>query len=46
MKLTFLGTRGNIKARTQRHRMHTSMLVTYYDKNVMIDCGEDWLGNF
>lgn len=45
MKLTFLGTRGNIEARTQRHRMHTSMLVTYYGKSVMLDCGEDWLGN-
>ena len=46
MKLTFLGTRGNIKARTQRHRMHTSLLASYYGKNIMIDCGEDWLGNF
>jgi hypothetical protein len=27
MKLTFLGTRGEIDARTRRHRMHTSLLV-------------------
>ncbi len=44
MKLTFLGTRGNIDARTRRHRMHSSLLVSYYHNSVMIDCGEDWLG--
>jgi phosphoribosyl 1,2-cyclic phosphodiesterase len=44
MKLTFLGTRGEINARTRRHRMHTSLLVSYRSANVMIDCGLDWLG--
>jgi phosphoribosyl 1,2-cyclic phosphodiesterase len=44
MKLTFLGTRGEIEARTRRHRMHTSLLVSYRAANVMIDCGLDWLG--
>jgi len=44
MKLTFLGTRGEIDARTRRHRMHTSLLVSYRSANVMIDCGLDWLG--
>jgi phosphoribosyl 1,2-cyclic phosphodiesterase len=44
MKLTFLGTRGEIDARTRRHRMHTSLLVSYRAANVMIDCGLDWLG--
>jgi len=44
MKLTFLGTRGNIDTRTRRHRMHSSMKVSYYDTKVIIDCGEDWLG--
>jgi phosphoribosyl 1,2-cyclic phosphodiesterase len=44
MKLTFLGTRGEIDARTRRHRMHTSLLVSYRRANVMIDCGLDWLG--
>jgi ribonuclease BN (tRNA processing enzyme) len=43
MKLTFLGTRGYIDARTPRHNMHTSTLVSYHDTNIMIDCGEDWL---
>lgn len=42
MKLTFLGTRGYIEARTRRHRMHTALLVSYYGRQVMIDCGEDW----
>jgi phosphoribosyl 1,2-cyclic phosphodiesterase len=44
MRLTFLGTRGEIEARTRRHRMHTSLLVSYRRACVMIDCGLDWLG--
>lgn len=44
VKLTFLGTRGNIEARTRRHYMHTSLRVTYRGRSVVIDCGEDWLG--
>ncbi len=46
MKLTFLGTRGEIEARTRRHRMHSSLLVTHRGKKVTIDCGLDWLGKF
>src|SRR5437762_4539334 len=46
MKLTFLGTRGEIEARTRRHRMHSSLFVSYRGGNVMIDCGLDWLGKF
>lgn len=44
MNMTFLGTRGEIDARTRRHRMHTSLLVSHRGANVMIDCGLDWLG--
>lgn len=44
MKLTFLGTRGEIEARTTAHGMHTSLLVAYRRRRVMIDCGQDWLG--
>ncbi len=44
MKLTFLGTRGEIEARTSRHRMHSSLMVSYRGKKVMVDCGTDWLG--
>jgi len=46
MKLTFLGTRCEIEARTRRHRMHSSLLVSYRSARVMIDCGLDWLGKF
>ncbi len=46
MKLTFLGTRGEIEKRTRRHRMHTSLMVSYREADVMIDCGLDWLGKF
>jgi phosphoribosyl 1,2-cyclic phosphodiesterase len=46
MKLTFLGTRGEIEMRTRRHRMHTALLVSYGRAHVMIDCGLDWLGKF
>ncbi|WP_119062353.1 MBL fold metallo-hydrolase [Dichotomicrobium thermohalophilum] len=46
MKLTFLGTRGYIEAANRRHRRHSALLVTYYDTDVMIDCGADWKGEF
>jgi ribonuclease BN (tRNA processing enzyme) len=46
MKLKFLGTRGEIEKRTRRHRMHTSLMVSYRGADVMIDCGLDWLGKF
>ena len=46
MKLTFLGTRGEIEKRTRRHRMHTSLMVSYRAADMMIDCGLDWLGKF
>lgn len=44
MKLTFLGTRGYIDAQNDLHRRHTSLLVGYHRKRVMIDAGEDWRG--
>lgn len=42
MKLTFLGTRGNIDVRSEVHHMHSALLVEYYGERVMVDCGEDW----
>lgn len=42
MKLEFLGTRGEIEARTDRHRMHTALMVGYRGRRVLIDCGADW----
>jgi phosphoribosyl 1,2-cyclic phosphodiesterase len=43
MHLHFLGTRGEIEARTRQHRMHTALLVWHRAGRVMIDCGLDWL---
>lgn len=42
MRLTFLGTRGEIEARTRRHRRHTSLLLEHARKRILIDCGLDW----
>jgi phosphoribosyl 1,2-cyclic phosphodiesterase len=42
VKLVFLGTRGEIEARTPLHRMHTSLLVQYRGARVMVDAGDDW----
>ncbi len=44
MKLTFLGTRGNIAPESARHRMHTATMVSYGGRGVLIDCGETWRG--
>jgi phosphoribosyl 1,2-cyclic phosphodiesterase len=43
MRLIFLGTRGNTRRATRRHRRHSAALVTVGRGRVMIDCGEDWL---
>jgi phosphoribosyl 1,2-cyclic phosphodiesterase len=43
MKLTFLGTRGEIEARSYRHRRHSALLIERDDARIMIDCGADWL---
>jgi len=42
MKLEFLGTRGNIDTQNERHQHHSSIKVSYYHNQVIIDCGEDW----
>lgn len=44
IKLMFLGTRGEIEARSPRHRRHSSLLIQDGDTRIMIDCGRDWLG--
>jgi phosphoribosyl 1,2-cyclic phosphodiesterase len=46
MKLIFLGTRGEIEARSPRHRWHSALLVFHRSRRVMIDCGIDWLRRF
>lgn len=42
MKLIFLGTRGYIEARNRYHRRHSSLLIFFKDRRIMVDCGEDW----
>jgi phosphoribosyl 1,2-cyclic phosphodiesterase len=44
VKLTFLGTRGYVEPKNRKHRRHTSTLVSYRGRSVLIDYGEDWLG--
>jgi ribonuclease BN (tRNA processing enzyme) len=44
LKLTFAGTRGYIEPASRLHRMHASLVVSYYGRRVMVDCGETWLG--
>lgn len=43
MKLTFLGTHGEIEARSRRHQRHSALLVQHNEARIMIDCGADWL---
>ncbi len=45
MKLTFLGTRANTDRRSSRHKRHSALMVSYYGKRIMIDCGADWRGS-
>lgn len=42
MKITFLGTRGNIRYKSRLHYRHTVTLVSYKNTTVMIDWGLDW----
>ena len=44
MKLKFIGTRGEVKGASPRHRMHSSLLAVYRGYRLMVDCGYDWLG--
>jgi ribonuclease BN (tRNA processing enzyme) len=42
LKLTFLGTRAWIDAKSERHRRHSALLIAYHGWRLMVDCGEDW----
>lgn len=44
MKLTFLGTRGEIEARSALHRRHSVLLVGYRGRRILVDWGLDWRG--
>ena len=41
MELVFIGTRGNTKIRTRRHRRHSALLINHRGQKTMIDCGAD-----
>jgi phosphoribosyl 1,2-cyclic phosphodiesterase len=43
VKIRFLGTRGEIEHSTARHRRHSSLAVAFRGRDVMVDCGLDWL---
>ncbi len=45
LRITFLGTRGEIRERTRRHRRHSALLAQAGTERLMIDCGLDWLGH-
>lgn len=45
MKLTFLGTRGGIFARSPLHYMHSVLLIEFRKSALLIDWGADWLGH-
>jgi phosphoribosyl 1,2-cyclic phosphodiesterase len=40
--ITFLGTRGEIRARSRLHRNYSYIIVAHGKARVMIDCGADW----
>ena len=42
MRITFLGTRGNIPVRSRLHRRHSAVIVDGAGGRVLIDCGADW----
>jgi phosphoribosyl 1,2-cyclic phosphodiesterase len=44
VRLVFIGTRGEIEARSRRHRRHSALLLVARRQRVLLDCGDDWLG--
>lgn len=43
MKITFLGTKGYIDISSKNHKMHSSILFSYKNCRVMVDCGLSFL---
>ena len=43
MRITFLGTRSDIEARSRRHRRHTAVMIHHGGRRVMVDWVADWL---
>ncbi|MGE0010299.1 MAG: MBL fold metallo-hydrolase [Candidatus Babeliales bacterium] len=45
MRITFRGTRGNIKVRSKAHYRHTVTEFAFRNTKILIDCGLDWLSH-
>ncbi len=43
MRITFCGTRGNIRVRSKAHYRHTMTKFAFGRTKIIIDCGLDWL---
>lgn len=42
--MRFLGTRGEVELRSERHRRHSVFsITTRRRRRILVDCGEDWL---
>ncbi len=46
MKLTFLGTRGEVKEKSKFHQNHSAVLLETHGKKILLDFGETWQGKF
>lgn len=44
MILKFLGTKGYVEEKNKKHKRHSSLLITYRKKKLLIDWGLDWYG--
>lgn len=46
MRLTFLGTRGEVKEKSKFHQNHSAVLLETHGKKILLDFGETWQGKF
>jgi len=44
MKLTFLGTRGEVEETSKFHRNHSAVLLETHGKTILLDFGTSWKG--
>lgn len=46
MRLTFLGTRGEIEEKSKLHQNHSAVLLETHGKKILLDFGTTWQGKF
>ncbi|GAH69858.1 unnamed protein product, partial [marine sediment metagenome] len=46
MRLTFLGTQGEVKEKSKFHQNHSALLLETHGKKILLDFGETWRGKF